>query len=82
MPHQHDRQRTDYDDAASILRGLKDRVEQLEETNRGGANDVQLSRVVADTTTCTDSVSVTEGTASGFTFGTSEWDFDEFGQTQ
>lgn len=78
MPHRTRRQ-TDYQDAAQILRGYKERIEQLEERGRGGDQTVQLFRPVTDVCACADSVTVTEGTAQGFRFGTSQWGYDEFG---
>lgn len=79
MPERKNRQETDYEDAAQILRGYKERIEQLEETERGGDQTVQLFRSTADTCVCADSVSYSTGVAGGFSFGDSQFGFGEWG---
>lgn len=81
MPHTHNREKTDLNDAVKILAGLKKRVERLESENIGGSQRVQLSRQAVDEVGCTDQVSVEERSAGGFIWNQSKWSFDEFAQT-
>lgn len=55
-------------EVAGILRGLKDRVADLEERRRQGGS-VTLIRQVTENALASDSVTVTEDTAPGM-----EWD--------
>jgi hypothetical protein len=84
-------------DAVGILRGIKDRIDNLEEavsttegvpnllrplTERSTASDEVDARendaAASDASTTSDSAAVSTGTAGGWTWGESNWNFDEW----
>jgi hypothetical protein len=73
------RRQTDYEDAAQILRGYKERIERLEEKDRGGDKAVQVFRRTTDTCLCDDAVSHSVGDGV-FHFGQDAWGYESFGR--
>lgn len=69
---------SDESDAAQILRQYKDRIERLEQKRRA-SDSVQLVRDINETVGVTDTVTVTEKTAAGFVYGTSQYGRDGWG---
>lgn len=65
-----------FDDVAQILRGLREDVENLKE-QRSQSGSVNVYRSETERSLSSDSVSVTTEPA-GWTWGSSQWDIDEF----
>ena len=60
-------------EAAALIRGLKDRVAQLEETVSSAEGIPNLVRPVEDEASVTDTATVTEDAATSTTWGTDNW---------
>lgn len=78
MVHDSSRVSTDAEDAAGILRGYKERIERLEEEGGGGEESVQLYRQSQESVICSDTISISVGSAAAFEWGTSQFGFDEW----
>lgn len=74
MPANYTGERTDYREAARILRGLQRQVNDIEESRAGKSDLIQLSRQVSETIAITDTVDVEVQPASGFVWNISKWD--------
>lgn len=66
-----------FEDAAQILRDLKDRVSNLEE-QRSQSGSVNVFRSDPEASLGADTVTVTIDEAGGWTYGTSAYDKDEW----
>ena len=71
----YDPDRTDYRDAALILRGLDERIADLEQTGSGSDAPIQLSRQEDEFIVIRDTISATVNDAGSFT-----WNVDDYGR--
>lgn len=78
MTKRQPRVSTDYEDAAQILRGYRERIERLESSGGSGSEGVQVYRKAQETVICSDSVAVDEGQAASFEWDTTQWGFGEW----
>lgn len=69
---------TEAGDAAKILRGLKERVDRLEESDSTPDGVNVLRNVGPETTDASDSVSVSTSAAGSGTFDVDDFGFAEF----
>lgn len=67
----------DFDRAAQLLRGLKERVDRLEDKSQSG-DLAALFRQVEDSALASDEVTVEVDDTPGWVWGESEWDFAEW----
>lgn len=79
MPSTHDRDGTDYRDAAAILRGIRSRVADLEEDGSAENRAVRLSRQANETLVVGDTTDVTVHDAGSFVWNESEYGREEWG---
>jgi len=81
MPSTYDSQRTDYKDSAAILRGLADRVSDLEQQGSVEEKSVQLSRQVDEVVHIADTIAVQTADAGSFEYDTSKYARADWGGT-
>lgn len=68
-----------FEEAARILRGLNERVQRSEQ-ERTQSGPVNVFRSATSKSLGADTVATSTGSAAGWTWGSSEWDHDEWGE--
>lgn len=69
---------TNVEEAARLLRGLRERVQRLE-TGSSHSDSVSMLRTLTETEVSSDTVTVTTDSSPAFTWDTDDWGHAEWG---